>query len=121
MKRPTLGTYGTMYYVSDMKKAVAFYKGLGFTARYESDDWTEFDLGDSTAVCLHGMGDFKPLSEGGILITKVKDIKGVVAEIKREGVEFVKGITEVHPGAYSADFKDPSGNVVSLYEDTNHR
>jgi len=114
------GNYGTMYYVQDMKKATAFYAVLGMKARYESAEWTEYDLGDGTALCLHGIdpNGKAPSTKGGILITKVKDIRDVVAGLKGKGYEFVKDVGEVHPGAYSASFLDPSGNVVSLYEDT---
>jgi predicted enzyme related to lactoylglutathione lyase len=45
----------------------------------------------------------------------------LVPELQKAGIEFQRGIHEVHPGAFSADFFDPSGNMVSLYEDTNKR
>lgn len=115
------GNYGTMYYVADMKKATDYYKNfLGLKPRFESNEWTEFDLGDNTSLCLHGMGDTKPLTQGGVLITKVKNIKTLVPDLKKKGMEFVMDVKEVHPGAWAADFKDPSGNVVSLFEDTNN-
>ncbi len=121
MESLTQGAYGTMYYVKDMKKATDYYKAmLGLKPRYESKEWTEFDLGDNTALCLHGSDDEKDLvKEGGILIAKVKNIKALVPELKQRGMEFVREINEVHPGAFCVDFKDPAGNIVSLYEDTN--
>jgi len=118
----TLGNFGTMYYVADMKKAVDYYKNaVGLTKiTYESPEWTQFDLGDGTSLCLHLKGDDgKALSEGGVLITKVKNLKELVPALKEKGVEFCQDITEVHPNAYAADFKDPDGNVVSLFEDLN--
>ena len=116
------GTYGTMYNVRDMKKSVSYYKDVvGLQPRFESESWTEFQLG-SGALCLHqyseGMAD---LQGKGILITEVKDLGNLVSDLKKRGVEFFKDIHEVHPGAHSADFKDPDGNWVSLYEDTNQR
>lgn len=114
----TTGSYGTMYYVKDMEKVAAFYRAaLGVEPRYQSSEWTEFDLGDGTSLCLHGVGPGqKRLAEGGVLIAKVSDLKGVVAGLKEQKVELLRDIHEVHPGAYSADFRDPEGNVVSLYE-----
>lgn len=117
------GSYGTMYYVTDMAKSIAFYKEVyGLKTRFESNEWTEFDIGENAVLCLHGTDSkHPPLSKGGVLITKVKNIKTLVPELEKKGVEFLRGVTEVHPGAFCADYKDPSGNVLSLYEDTNNR
>ena len=116
------GTYGTMYYVKDMKKAVDYYKTIfGLKTRFESPEWTEFDV-SGHGLCLHAIGkDMKTTpSTGGVLITKVRGIKKLYEELKNTGVEFNGPVKEVHPGAWSADFKDPSGNTLSIYEDTNH-
>lgn len=111
------GNYGTMYYVADMKKSCEYYKTVfGLKARFEDSGWTEFDLGDGTALCLHAIGDKKPALLSPILIVKVKNIKTLVPELQKKGVEFPHGVKEVHPGAFAAEFKDPSGNMVSLYE-----
>jgi len=56
MRANTSGSYGTMYYVDDMAQAQAFYRTvLGVEPRYESAEWTEFDLGDGSALCLHAV------------------------------------------------------------------
>lgn len=113
------GAYGTMYYVRDMKKAVDYYKNIfGLKPRFESQEWTEFDVAGH-GLCLHAMVKEAKSVHGGILITKVKEIKKLIEELKRAGVEFNGTVKEVHPGAWSADFIDPSGNVLSLYDDTN--
>lgn len=114
----TLGTYGVLYYVDDMARAVQLYRAaLGVAPRYESAEWTEFDLGDGSALCLHGTGPGQTrLSDGAVLIARVKGIRELVEALKGQGIEFVRDVHEVHPGAYSADIKDTEGNVVSLYE-----
>lgn len=118
MTTPVKGCYGTMYYVADMKKSVAYYKDtLGLKPRYESEEWTEFDLGDGTALCLHPVNG-KKHHTGGTLIMNVQDIRGTVAAMKKKGAEFEGEVKEVHPGAFAAEFKDPAGNVISLYEAT---
>ena len=117
------GTYGTMYYVSSMEKAVKYYREVfGATPTFESAEWTEFNL-DGHRLCLHISDPDRDLTEsgGGILITSVENIKDLVPRLKDKGVEFIRDVLEVHPGAYAADFKDPAGNVVSLYEDTGQR
>lgn len=114
------GSYGTMYYVQDMNKAKDFYQqSIGLKPRFESEDWTEFELGDGTALCLHKIKDQSPFIPGGALIVNVEMIQEKVNQLKKEGVEFLRGVFEVFPGAFSADFKDPSGNLISLYENTN--
>jgi len=111
------GTYGTMYYVRDMKKSVQYYKDkLELQPVFESPDWTEFSF-SGHSLCLHLAGVENSVSGAGVLITKVKNIEGVVNTLKSKGVEFDSEIKEVHPGAYSADFVDPDGNHISLYED----
>jgi catechol 2,3-dioxygenase-like lactoylglutathione lyase family enzyme len=105
-----------MYYVDDMAQAQAFYRTvLGVEPRYESAEWTEFDLGDGSALCLHAVERGKRPTEGGVLVARVSDIHTVVTRLKGAGIEFVRDVHEVHPGAYSADFRDAEGNMVSLY------
>lgn len=120
MQQLTQGSYGTMYYVQDMQQAKDFYeKSIGLTPRFENENWTEFDLGDGTALCLHQMKPESPRILGGALIVNVEKIQEKVNELKKQGVEFLRGVSEVFPGAFSADFHDPSGNLISLYENTN--
>jgi len=109
-----MSAYGTMYYVDDMKKAVAFYsKKLGLKPRHQSPDWSEFPVSDAHAICLHakGKGKVKP---GGVLILHAKGVKAIYAKLKRGGVK-VHPPHEVHPGAWSFTLTDPSGNDVSYY------
>ena len=112
------GTYGTMYYVTDMKKSVEYYKTIfGLTPGYESPDWTEFDV-NGHRICLHIARDGQKI-ENGILVNKVKGIQNLVTDLKAKGVEFEGELREIHPGAYCVAFRDPSGNRVDLYEDVN--
>lgn len=109
------GTYGTMYYVKDMAKAVEFYKSkLGLKPSYESADWTEFPL-EGHALCLHPMGEKKDIPSNGCLIMHVDGIKDLVADLKTQGVK-VGEPHEVHPGSWSAEFTDAAGNWLSFYE-----
>ena len=116
---PITGSYGTMYYVKDMAKAVKYYKEAhGLKPRFESHEWTEFDLGGH-GLCLHVVGKDTTGSTDGVLITKVTGLTALVEDLKKRGVEFIGPIKEAHPGAHSADFKDLDGNLLSYYEDTN--
>ncbi len=115
------GTYGTMYYVTDMARAISYYKDtLALKARFESPEWTEFEL-NGHGLCLHSIEkNEKAPHEQGVLILNVKGLESMVSALKAKGVEFLTEMKEVHPGAYCADFRDPSGNRVSLYENTSN-
>jgi catechol 2,3-dioxygenase-like lactoylglutathione lyase family enzyme len=111
------GTYGTMFFVADMKAAAAFYATkLGLAPRYESDEWTEFDLGDGTAVCLHRASPEGHHGVGGIPILRVTAIRELVASLEGQGVKITRPVFEVHPGAYGADIEDQGGHALHLYE-----
>jgi extradiol dioxygenase family protein len=108
------GTYGTMYFVKDMGKSAAFFKErLGAKPTIESPEWTEFDFGGNR-LCLHKAGGPKDHANGSMIL-HVDGIRALVAELKAAGVD-VSEVHEVYPGAYSADFREPGGNVVGLYE-----
>jgi predicted enzyme related to lactoylglutathione lyase len=98
-----------------MAKAVKFYKEqLGAKPSFESPDWTEFPFG-GTSLCLHPTKDkTKPFANGSMIL-HVDGIRQLVADLKAAGVK-VSDVHEVHPGAYSAEFQDPEGSVVGLYE-----
>ncbi|MBI3552919.1 MAG: VOC family protein [Elusimicrobia bacterium] len=108
------GTYGTMYFVKDVLKTAKFLKEkLALKTGYESADWTEFHVGGQS-LCLHPEGE-KTHAKNGTMILHVDGIRTLAAELKAKGVK-VTDVHEVHPGAWSADFTDLDGNVISLYE-----
>jgi len=110
------GTYGTMYYVDDMEKSVQFYNELfDLIPEEKSDAWTVYNFGGHR-MCLHAVADDHELDGSGILITQVTDLDGMVKELKNRGVEFVQEVTEVCENGFAADYIDPSGNIVSLFE-----
>lgn len=67
---------------------------------------------------LHIAEEGQEIDGKGILINRVKDLKSVYTELKSRGVEFMNEIHSVCEGGYAADFKDPSGNQISLFEYT---
>jgi len=110
------GAYGSMYYVTDMGKSVKYYKEMfNLTPTHESPEWTEFSLNGHT-LCLHGVAAGTKVDGKAILITKVKGLDNVVKELKSRGVEFISDVKQVCDGGFAADFKDPSGNMISLFE-----
>lgn len=107
-------TYGTMYYVQDMKSAVQFYSGkLGIAATHESPEWTEFDVGGHK-ICLHKKESGKTYAGNGILIFNYDGVKGLYDKAGRDGLS-VSGLHEVHPGHWSFNVTDCCGNETSVY------
>ena len=115
------GTYGTMYYVRNMKKSVAFYRDvIGLKPDFEDDGWTQFSVGGA-ALCLHAAGDTAIVpaapksASNGIVILEVEDIRGMVGALKEKRVEFTGDLNDTGCG-WCTEFKDLDGNLISLYQ-----
>lgn len=114
------GSYGTMYYVRDMKKATAFYRDtIGLVPAMEDEGWTQFDL-NGHALCLHPAGEKKITQGGGVLIIEVADIRKVVNRLKEKRVEFHGDINDMGECGLCAEFQDLDGNVLSVYQAPTH-
>jgi len=110
-----------MIMVSDMDRSVRFYRDtLGLKLRFQSPDWTEFDLGSAT-LALHGGG--KPGSpERGEQFAgtasigfNVDDLDKVCNDLKAKGGRMVMPPTErAGEGIRLAVFTDPDGLSVSF-------
>jgi catechol 2,3-dioxygenase-like lactoylglutathione lyase family enzyme len=108
-------TYGTMYYVDNMKEAVSFYRQvLGAAPTSESDFWTEFTIGNHH-LCLHAKRPGETYRENGVLIVNPEgSIKKLYEKMKSDRFD-VFGLHNVHGDDWSFHFKDKSGNEVSVY------
>ena len=114
-------TYGTMYYVQNMKKSVAFYRDVvGLELEFEDEGWTQFNVGGAS-LCLHAARDAKivptapKVASNGILILEVEDIRKLVNDLKEKRVSFHGDLNDTGCG-WSAEFKDLDGNLVSFYQ-----
>ena len=107
-------TYGTMYYVDDMKTSIGYFrKLLGVKPRFESPEWTEFEIGGH-ALCLHEKRRGSRTRPNGVLIVNAKRLKTLFATLKKRKLD-VSGLHEVHPGTSTFTLRDPSGNEISFY------
>ena len=109
------------YYVGDIEKTEKFYRetlGLDvqrMDAEGEGDNWllaktaNEVELlffrqesrsGDSPVVVFN-------IDEGGI--------DDIVSSLSEQGVTIVTPVSQA-PGGWSADFEDPDGHVLSMYQ-----
>lgn len=108
------GIYGTMYYVTNMKQAVEFYrKKLGLSPTSESPEWTEFDMGGHK-LCLHATRPEESPPLNGVLIFSADDVKKKFEKLKTDGLN-VFGLHEIYEGAWTFHMRDHDGNEHSFY------
>jgi predicted enzyme related to lactoylglutathione lyase len=105
----------TMYPVSDVPRAVAFYRdALGLTpTAVAMDYWVEFAVGDGT----FGVGNFEQVGTAGSaqsLSLEYSDISALRAHLTSHGFES----SEPHetPVCFISVVKDPDGNQIWLHQ-----
>jgi lactoylglutathione lyase len=113
----------TMVMVSDMDRSVKFYRDmLGLKLRFQSPDWSEFDMG-STTLALHGgakpapprTGPSEQIAGTASIGFSVKNIDAVYEELKGKGARFVMPPkTQEAEGIRLAVMIDPDGLSISF-------
>jgi lactoylglutathione lyase len=112
----------TMVIVSDMGRSVGFYRDvLGLKLRFESPEWTEFDLGGTT-LALHGGGTPAPPSSGrdqtagrASIGFTVPDVNRIYEDLKNKGARNVMPPTKREgEGIILTVFVDPDGLPISF-------
>ena len=106
--------------VTDMKRAVAFYRdALGLTIQEQGDDWSEIDA-HGLMIGLNARESAGSHDGGGAVITFQPDgtIDDEVTRLTNAGVDFTGPISE-HPWGRIAPFKDSEGNDLQFYAPPN--
>ena len=99
----------------DLAAGVEFYKSLGFHLKFHlKDKWAEFELGD-VKLGLCPTDEEERLVRTGIVL-EVDDLKKMYEERKDTIHFFSEPNIAVH--GIMVSFKDPSGNVLDLYQPT---
>jgi len=122
-----------MIVVSDMNRSVTFYRDqLGFKLRFQSEEWTEFETGDTT-LALHltpkpplsgterrKLTDRRKSAAGTVTLgLNVTNLDQAVADLKGRGVQFVMEPTlRQKEGIRLAVFVDPDGCHITIAEHT---
>ena len=102
------------YNVSDIKKAVKFYKDiLGLKPLGKiGETWAEFDTGNITLA----IGKFGPIVVGGVQVAlALDDVKKALVYLKKKKVKIVQEYYE-SGGCYMAIVADPDGNGLIIHE-----
>lgn len=114
------GLSTTWCQVSDMDKAVAFYRDvLGISVKFTSPYWTQLDVGNG-GIGLHPklQGEEPPLGirgKGWFLGLETSDVKGLRDKIEELGLPLYGGFHDV-PGGVVLDFQDPDGNPIQAIQ-----
>ena len=106
-----------MFLVSDLARAVAFYRDvLGLRCEVESAEgqWAEFDCGNVT-LSLKGSGLAAGAKGGGRLALAVDDVAKAHEELLRRGVR-MEGPPVDFGVCRALQVLDPDGNVVILHQ-----
>jgi len=105
----------TMYPVTDVPRAVAFYRdGLGLRqAGLDTPGWVEFEIGGET----FGVGSFEQVGKPGTaqsLALEVDDLPAYRSALAERGIE----ASEPHELAtcWISVLRDPDGNQVWLHQ-----
>jgi predicted enzyme related to lactoylglutathione lyase len=99
-------------YVEDMDRAIKFYiDQFGFTLRFQSPGWSEFETGETT-LALHSASAEHPAGTSQLGFG-VPDVDRFYAEKQDKGVEFTSAPTESF-GSRIARFKDSEGAECSV-------
>lgn len=113
---PASGIAFTMYPVSDVPRAVAFYRDkLGFRQDGMNEEWwVEFAVGTAT----FGIGNVPDNGKPGTaqsLVVEVLDLGAYVKELAQRGVP----VGDIHNTPYNCSItsvRDPDGNTVWFHE-----
>lgn len=116
MKEPDIRLGMIILMESDLEAAVEFYKKLGFQLKFHvKNSWAEFKIGDiKVGLCPTTQAPFDHHS--GIVL-EVKNLNDFYQKMKAQGIEFIGEPKEAVHGLMLA-IKDPSGNIIDLYEPT---
>lgn len=115
------GVTAIVFYVKDIKRSVDFYRDvLGLSIRAgagtEAGEHHEYAMADAGEISLIFFeGEHRPGPTPIVVFGVPSGIEEVVEELARRGAEIILPVSEA-PGGLTADFVDPDGHVLSLYQ-----
>jgi len=119
---PSYKLYAVRIFVRDWKRSLEFYKStLGMPVRFANEDmgWAELAI-DGAPLALERAQPGDPESHGllgryvGVSL-QVDDVPATYAELRARGVDFVGPPEKQSWGGTLAHFRDPDGNVLTLF------
>jgi len=112
-----LKLHRVMVYVSDMTRAVAFYRDkIGMTPGVVTDQYSEL-ANSRISIALHAStvaADVRRSQEAPTLVFVTEDVDEAAAYLKEKGVEFSTAPFWVTTQSRLAEFFDSEGNKLSV-------
>ncbi len=118
------GIGAIVFYVADIDRTEAFYKQtLGLNLQRMEGDASEFDGADWLMADVAGISLIFFQMEGKrgdspVVVFHLEDggIDGLVEGLASKGVTIVTPVSHAPDGGWTADFDDPDGHTLSLYQ-----
>lgn len=115
------GVTAIVFYVHDIERTINFYRDVlglrviagGGTEAGEHLQFARAETGEISLIFFEG--EHRPGATPIIVFGVEKEIENVVEELARRGAEIVLPVSEA-PGGLTADFRDPDGHILSLYQ-----
>jgi predicted enzyme related to lactoylglutathione lyase len=116
LKNPTVGA--VVFFVRDLDATVAWYRdALGLAPRTLQGHDGPFALAAAGAVELVFIPRNEPAGRTPVVVFGLQSgIYEVVESLAARGVEIVMPVSETPDGGLSADFRDPDGHILSVYQ-----
>lgn len=116
IRNPSVGA--VVFFVRDLARTVAWYRdALGLEPRTIDGHDGPFALATAGGVELVFIRREEPAGRTPIVVFRLDSgIDAVVAGLAAKGVEIVLPVSETPDGGLSADFLDPDGHVLSVYQ-----
>lgn len=116
LRNPTVGA--VVFFVRDLARSIAWYRdALGLEPRQLDGHDGPFALASAGSVQLVFIPRDEPTGRTPIVVFGLQSgIYEVVEMLAAKGVEIVVPVSETPDGGLSADFRDPDGHVLSVYQ-----
>ena len=100
--------------VSDMEKATAFYRKMGFLQIVDTPHYARFECPEGTSTFSLSLDD-SGASNRSVIYFEHQELDSLVAELKSQGFEFDQEPMDMRYLWREAILRDPSGNKIKLY------
>jgi predicted enzyme related to lactoylglutathione lyase len=116
LRNPTVGA--VVFFVRDLARTIAWYRDtLGLAPRKLDGHDGPFAMATAGAIELVFIPRDEPAGRTPIVVFGLETgIYEVVESLAAKGVEIVMPVSETPDGGLSADFRDPDGHILSVYQ-----
>ena len=116
LRNPSVGA--VVFFVRDLARTVAWYRdAIGLEPRMLEGHDGPFALATSGSVELVFIRRDEPAGRTPIVVFRLASgIYEVVESLAAKGVEIVVPVSETPDGGLAADFLDPDGHILSVYQ-----